>query len=289
MTLWTPLDLTSVQLVAWYRVRDPSGVVPEGVDVFDGTKVTNWYDRSGMGNHLRAFPSYSNTDTIYTPGGLGNGLAAVRTSGIYYGTGFFGPVSFPAGRLGVFGSLNQSSAQQGGGARLVSIGNVSGGNDGNQDYSTPNAILLYNDNGAGTEITTYFGPVASTPVVPNTPIVVGTYYRGSDVQGLSLNGTEVGTLTRSYDNTPLNLGIGSNGAYNGSYWVGALAEFVFFNGPLSDDERYKLEGYIAWNNGTQGSLPAGHPYAAAPPTSGGGVTPPPVPSLPRRRIVILGG
>jgi hypothetical protein len=290
MALWTPSNLTSVILAGWYRVRDPNGVVAVGADVFDGTNVTRWKDRSGLGNDIPTLTQYANDQMVYNANGFGAGLASVRTKGIYWGTGWFGATNIPTGKIGAFSAITQASAQNTNGGRIISIGNVAGGNAGNQDYSTPNAIVLYNDGSDGTNITTYFGPTGRATVTPDVPLIAGSYLKnaGTLSRGLSINGTEVTTLTQqNYDNTPLNLGIGTNGAYAGGYWVGEHAEHIIFVGTLSLSEQQQLEGYLAWNNGTQGSLAANHPYKAAAPTIAGGGGTPPVIITPRRRPIML--
>jgi len=47
---------------------------------------------------------------------------------------------------------------------------------------------------------------------------------------------------------------------------GAIGEVVIVDGNLSTDDRQKMEGYLAWKWGLEGSLPGGHPYESAPPT-----------------------
>jgi len=50
-----------------------------------------------------------------------------------------------------------------------------------------------------------------------------------------------------------------------------LGEAVFLNRTLTTTERQELEGYLAWQWGLQGKLPAGHAYkTAAPQTASGG-------------------
>jgi hypothetical protein len=51
----------------------------------------------------------------------------------------------------------------------------------------------------------------------------------------------------------------------GRYWTGDIAEMLVYNSALSDADRQKVEGYLAWKWGLQASLPVGHPYTSAPP------------------------
>ena len=52
----------------------------------------------------------------------------------------------------------------------------------------------------------------------------------------------------------------TGGTYNG-----ALAELIFVDGVMSTFDRQKMEGYLAWKWGLEGSLPSGHPYEFSPP------------------------
>jgi hypothetical protein len=50
---------------------------------------------------------------------------------------------------------------------------------------------------------------------------------------------------------------------DGSVWnrlIGTVGEVVAIVGPLTDSEREKMEGYLAWKWGLQASLPSTHPY-----------------------------
>jgi len=45
-----------------------------------------------------------------------------------------------------------------------------------------------------------------------------------------------------------------------------IAEGIAIEGPLSTEDRQKLEGYLAWKWGLESNLPVDHPYKLAPPT-----------------------
>jgi hypothetical protein len=45
-----------------------------------------------------------------------------------------------------------------------------------------------------------------------------------------------------------------------------IAEIIIVEGAVPDATRYRLEGYLAWKWGLEGSLPGGHPYESAAPT-----------------------
>jgi len=66
------------------------------------------------------------------------------------------------------------------------------------------------------------------------------------------------------------LGARSGGTHTAS-WNGVIQMAFVFNGTLTSVERHKLEGYISWHVGLNGSnLPASHPYKNLQPTTAGG-------------------
>ena len=68
----------------------------------------------------------------------------------------------------------------------------------------------------------------------------------------------------NFNITSYGLGVNTN---TGDYfvWNGYYGEVMYFNVQLSDTNRQKIEGYLAWKWGLQASLPGGHPYASAAP------------------------
>lgn len=99
----------------------------------------------------------------------------------------------------------------------------------NVDYSSTSAEIRWN----GTS-------VASS----NTFLTAGT------------TSNTLGAVDVSIGNQP-----SSNNAFGGD-----IGEIVVCTESLSAGDRQKLEGYLAWQWGQQGSLPVGHPYKSAPPT-----------------------
>jgi methionine-rich copper-binding protein CopC len=65
---------------------------------------------------------------------------------------------------------------------------------------------------------------------------------------------------------------------SGGYLNGVIAEVVVVQTAMSDTDRQKLEGYLAWKWGMQANLPANHPYKSAAPEAND-TTPPTVATL----------
>ena len=79
-----------------------------------------------------------------------------------------------------------------------------------------------------------------------------------------ITGAVFQTAGNTEDTDPLSVNVfGSTNilAPNGT----EIAEGIAIEGPLSTDDRQKLEGYLAWKWGLEGNLPAAHPYIEGPP------------------------
>lgn len=85
-----------------------------------------------------------------------------------------------------------------------------------------------------------------------------------DVQEIWLDGTLLDSDASGHSVTVVDdIFIGS--ANGQGYVDGDFGEGILFDGAISDTERQKLEGYLAYRWLLQGNLPGGHPYKTAPP------------------------
>jgi hypothetical protein len=77
---------------------------------------------------------------------------------------------------------------------------------------------------------------------------------------LSFDGTQVGSITGVTTppafSSPLYLA-----KFDTVYFNGSLAEMLVYSRPLTPTEAQDVEGYEAWKWGTQGLLPATHPFS----------------------------
>lgn len=90
------------------------------------------------------------------------------------------------------------------------------------------------------------------------------------------NGTVITATSTGYDNGWQVIVFRTNGSSvsqgqlardrtNGSYGGIIFGEELAFSSVLSDADTEKIEGYLAWKWGLEGSLPGGHPYKSSPP------------------------
>src|SRR5690606_16548916 len=72
-----------------------------------------------------------------------------------------------------------------------------------------------------------------------------------------------GVSSKSYiGNHPMTLGAAFSGSVNtiDRFMEGQIGEVILIKRTLSQDERQKMEGYLAHKWGMQDELPTGHPY-----------------------------
>jgi hypothetical protein len=103
--------------------------------------------------------------------------------------------------------------------------------------------------------------IDAVAVKTNTFTGNATDYNSTDLLLLGVYGNTTGT-----------------GPYAGTYLSGVIAEVVVVQTAMSDADRQKVEGYLAWKWGMQANLPADHPYKSAAPQSSD-TTPPTIASL----------
>ena len=124
------------------------------------------------------------------------------------------------------------------------------------DYFTAITLGQTNIGGAG----------ATTPslITANSNTMLG-YTLNPTNSFLYFNGTAGPTGTAfSVSPSESTIYIGYGGS--GQYLAGTLSEVILFNTVLTTAERQVMEGYLAWKWGTQGSLPATHPYKTVQPS-----------------------
>ena len=262
MTLWTPSHLSSVTLMGWYRTVDPAGVAAIGADitVVSGA-VTTWLDRSPL--NVTLTKSGSGTIT-YSGNALGFGIAGIVADGnsaFHSANGIAYPVNSVVGAFVIANVDSSTPAFQ----RLVSLIPT-----GASDVFTGAVPIVINPVDTTQQIA-YIYNLNTSGKIPVTLGVPSLFegYPISDTQAvIALNAGTPGTAEPVPALSFNQLGVLEAAQGGGGFLQAAVAEIVLVAGVLSSDEQAKLEGYIAWNNGQQALLPAGHPYKSGAPLSG---------------------
>jgi hypothetical protein len=239
--LWTPADITSATVYAWYDASELSG---------SGT-ITNWPDKIGNkhlqqsnNNYLPTITNYNSKTALFFDAGDvdGNGdtLKAVNWSNLsqpYSGHTAIKFLTDPASNADVWGSESP----------VINVrpnwSGVAGG------------VGLY-----------YAGQTALRSArLFAGELLLDVYFSGTS-SSVSTNATLIevdnaGTL--ALGTLEISRGIGGNaeGDLNAIYM-----EHLIVSGTLSSDETKKLQGYLAHKWGLTANLPSDHPWKSNPPT-----------------------
>ena len=241
---YTPVNLYGLQL--WMDAADSSTLT------LSGSTVTAWKDKSGKNNNT----TLKSGSPQLTAGAI-NGKAAISMSGGW----FTGP--FAAANTGTqthsfaIASMDTNSGSY---ARIFSLGRP-----GINDFIDTTTHFAFIRNSGQQQV--MIGRNAQYDSVPfpnySSPFLVQSSQNGN-MEYIGVNGslTPQSLDTNIYDNfniTSYGIGINTN---TGNYyaWNGLCAEILCYNYQLDDTERQKVEGYLAWKWGLQGSLPSGHPW-----------------------------
>jgi hypothetical protein len=206
------------------------------IDLSDNV-ITHWYDKSGFGNNGIAInnPLYDAINNSILFDGSSNYIVTTYTSFSPNETAFI-----------IFNS--NSTLQQ----ALIDTNSTGG-----RAYQIlPQGPSIAN---SGVNWLIY----SSTQSSPNTTYI-GGYNYNSNGMNLILNGTSAGSNSTNPNFSDGVTTIGSG--YSGTMWYfsGTISEVIIYNTVLSQEDRQKVEGYLAWKWGLVSSLPTDHPYYSTP-------------------------
>jgi len=242
--LWSPSEITTL---GWWDADD-AGTITES-----GGFVSQWDDKSGNDDHMVQATAADQPQTgVHTLGGLNTISAYDLATG---GTFMNAPVTCGADFMffcamnlydGVFSQgpfqLPQSSGTDRWGLRFYRNNNLT--------------LTAYSNAGADLALTTITGT--------DNPMIWGGVFdgTGAGTKEVFIDGTSEGSNAyTSTDTTTVQLF--RNADQTADTRIG---EVVIVPTDVSTATRQRLEGYLAWKWGLEGSLPLGHPYKNAAPT-----------------------
>lgn len=247
---WTPRDLGGA-LVAWWSADDhgSANMTDDGSGL-----ISNWIDRIG----LMAITAATTARPTWTGGAFNGSYAGLTfdgTANCFVSTTLTTlPTSAVAGEIYAACSNTAVGSSQ---RMACCYGNST---------ASQNRALSSVDNGSTDKLRVSEG---------TTNINHQTAITGASI----LSGNWSGTLENAYQNgvaatgNPATIASLSTtatrfriGAFIGAgatlFWQGAIRHVIVITGILSDADRQKLEGWLAWDGGMQSTLPGSHPYSA---------------------------
>lgn len=238
---WTPAEITTA---AWYDASD-AGTITEA-----GGSVSQWDDKSGNGHNVaRGTGAAQPTTGVRTIGGLNaidyDGSDSLVASGADLDTTNLSVIlvrqwddvsgtldkSFHLIHNGTFDSVNEEA--HGGASLEVGIDNP-------------------DNEGVGVGTSLAAG-------------ILSYVKSGGNSQKAWLDGNSQGQNTNAVTNFSTNL------IYAGSGLDGAIGELIYIESSILDDDRQKIEGYLAhkwFGAGNDNPLPYSHPYKYSAPVVG---------------------
>ena len=231
---WTPAEITTA---LWLDAADSDTIT------LNGSNVSQWDDKSGNGGHA-ANPT-STHQPAYTTAGL-NELNIIEFDGL--NDTLTSTHTFNINNQSVFMVARARSGTQ---QRFMGM----------RPTSNARWYVASHWHAKGAS---FFNPTDDT----NWRIA---YLSGSSTQRLaSVDGGTPDAASDSNSGTTPNTRIGAATETAGfsspqEYGHVAIAEVIMLAGTPSNEDREKIEGYLAWKWGLQAKLPPGHPYESAAP------------------------
>lgn len=243
ITSFSPTTIGNLAL--WLDGSDSSTMT------LSGSTVTQWRDKSGLGNHTTAT---GGTSTL-TANAI-NGRSVVTLNNSWLTGGF--ATAFTGTQVHAFGvvTMNSSSGQWG---RVLSLGRP-----GVQDFdsSTTTFMCIRADGGQNVIIGRAGSYLAASVPAYSTPFLWQSNHNGA-VESIGLNGTLTpatqGTSGGNFNITSYGIGTNTNTG-DETYWNGHIAEVLYYTGNLTTIQIQQIEGYLAAKWGLQSLIPAAHPY-----------------------------
>lgn len=269
MALWTPLNLGS-KLLDWWNPRADASFTygPPAYNNSSVNSVQSWASQATGGRLLTSSGGTNYPNIVRSTDS--NGLAVV---GFTYSTNnvgmYFDASAYPTGSTpaGVAAALNDK--YKNGKFGIIGFGTYSTNTDAmrylmplsTRDSGMAQTGGLRNDNINNGAIANYH------PYDLGPTVLIDVEGGPSAPSQMRINGTVAASVTRTINTVAASTGyVGSNFIYES--FDGDMYDVVAWTGALTTDEMQRLEGFLAWNSGSQGNLPANHPYKAAAPTTG---------------------
>ena len=216
-----------------------------------GSNVTQWRDKSGVGNHGTPTGTVTRTTAVF--GG--------RSSVSFNGSTVRGSVSITGATMTVIAVYQPNEVRGDRDQRVVSFANP-----GESDWNSILRSTGINIQGGGASLLTTYrnGTMLAQSVsshLAGVPVIGCSQYTGS-AAAVFLNTTEGTALAATSGNFGISTyGLANQASGSPETLNGNIAEVIVYTTSLTTTQRQQLESYLAWKWGIQSVLPsASHPY-----------------------------
>lgn len=215
-------------LVLWLDATDVSGT---GTNPSNGTAITSWKDKSGLGKHATnvGSPVLASTGVNSKPGILLNGTS-MGFRGALANTGTVSTTF-------VVATLNTSTGTNG---RLISLAGTTGDDYNNTSFVIP-FIRPNSQSVAGFRNNNYLSTKAITY---DTPFYASSIFDGTN-NTVRVNGTAATSASSTGSFAITKYAIGTQPNNDGDWWKGYVSEVLIYNSALSTANRQAVESYLA--------------------------------------------
>jgi hypothetical protein len=235
---FAPTDLANL----WTWLKSASGLTTSG------GKVTAWADQSGSG-HGATDPGNANNRLVV--GATQNSIATLSGDA----TDFMNlPTMVGLTAATMFCVAKKNNDPPGAASSAGPV--FSTGTSGTNTQWPFTDGVIYDGNGSNTRKT------VGNPTPSLASYFVASIRSAANDYEFLLNGTSLVQLavnTVAFSATPTIMSSGT------SHFNGLVGEIIIYSTALSQANRQKVEGYLAWRWGIQSVLPVGHPYKLASP------------------------
>jgi len=231
---WTPVKITTA---AWFDASDSDTITDSGGN------VSQWDDKSSNGNDLTQGTGVNQPQTGTKAIG---GLNAIEFDAVNYRIGNGSISGLPTSDIDVFTVFKPDTTTE----EAWTLRNTGASNEFRHE----------NGGGYGYFVATSAGiQQRNTAQADNDAHIANLRWSGSNVQEFK-DGTQIGSddpLAGTFDVND-EFFVGAN-VFNQPKYDGAIGEIII-TAYLSDSDRQKVEGYLAWKWGLTANLPSDHSY-----------------------------
>jgi hypothetical protein len=235
---WTPSQIVPD---VWYDADDSSTIT------LNGSTVSQWNDKSGNSRNLTQ-PTTASQPTYST-----NSLNSKAT------------IDFPTSKTMVNNAFTIGTTSTV--FAVIKPNAINSGVGNNRDFITTGATgdntkahILFHDASSTSSLALYAGVGFSSPNVLTQGLwsIIGGITNGASSE-IRNNGRVVATGNAGSQSWTSGIRLGAN-SYTTFYSIATYAEVIVTSKVLSQSDKQKIEGYLAWKWGLQHMLTSTHPY-----------------------------